>query len=66
MSIETFTTLIDDLVRAGKRPLLNFAWSGEPTLNKALPDFIDYAAWLLHYAEHKCNAAGRRDGDAPR
>jgi MoaA/NifB/PqqE/SkfB family radical SAM enzyme len=44
MTVETFRSLVDDLVSAGERPIITLAWSGEPTLNKVLPDMVAYAS----------------------
>ena len=48
MKLDIFKTIIDDFVAQPKKPAIYFNFSGEPTLNKALPDMISYAAERGH------------------
>src|SRR3954447_11374289 len=48
MPIERFRAIIDDLGRYGHTPAIYFNFSGEPTLNKILPDMIAYASARGH------------------
>lgn len=48
MGLDTFRAMIDDVNAHGKKPAIYFNFSGEPTLNKALPDMIAYAAERGH------------------
>jgi MoaA/NifB/PqqE/SkfB family radical SAM enzyme len=43
MTMEIFKRIIDDFVPEKRKPAIYFNFSGEPTLNKALPDMIAYA-----------------------
>jgi MoaA/NifB/PqqE/SkfB family radical SAM enzyme len=43
MSMEVFKTIIDDFKGAKEKPAMYFNFSGEPTINPALPNFIEYA-----------------------
>ena len=43
MTMEIFRQIIDDFVPEAKKPAIYFNFSGEPTMNKALPDMIAYA-----------------------
>jgi MoaA/NifB/PqqE/SkfB family radical SAM enzyme len=43
MTMEIFRQIIDDFVDEPKKPAVYFNFSGEPTMNKALPDMIAYA-----------------------
>src|SRR4051794_40459525 len=43
MTMEIFRQIIDDFVPEAKKPAIYFNFSGEPTMNKALPDMIEYA-----------------------
>jgi len=56
MPLERFTPLIDDLDRHGYRPEIFFNFSGEPTLNPALPQMIAYAAARGHRTFVSTNA----------
>jgi MoaA/NifB/PqqE/SkfB family radical SAM enzyme len=44
MSFELFRLIIDDFVSEDDKPEIFFNFSGEPTLNKQLPDMIAYAS----------------------
>lgn len=44
MSMEIFRVIIDDFKSSKSKPAIYFNFSGEPTLNSELPDFIEYAA----------------------
>jgi MoaA/NifB/PqqE/SkfB family radical SAM enzyme len=44
MSMDIFRQIIDDFKPEKKKPAIYFNFSGEPTMNKALPDMISYAA----------------------
>jgi MoaA/NifB/PqqE/SkfB family radical SAM enzyme len=48
MGLDTFKAMIDDVNAAGRKPAIYFNFSGEPTLNKALPEMIAYAAERGH------------------
>ena len=56
MPLERFTALVDDLGRHGHRPEIFFNFSGEPTLNRALPEMIAYAAARGHKTFVSTNA----------
>jgi len=43
MTLDIFKTIIDDFRREASKPAIYFNFSGEPTLNKDLPDMIEYA-----------------------
>lgn len=43
MSLDLFCAIIDDLKGEAKKPTIYFNFSGEPTMNRALPDMIAYA-----------------------
>jgi MoaA/NifB/PqqE/SkfB family radical SAM enzyme len=43
MKTEVFRRIIDDFRDTRRKPAIYFNFSGEPTLNQALPDFIAYA-----------------------
>ena len=43
MSMEIFRQIIDDFRSQEKKPAIYFNFSGEPTMNKALPEMIAYA-----------------------
>ncbi|WP_262032475.1 radical SAM protein [Microvirga sp. Mcv34] len=43
MSLDLFQSIIDDFKKEDVKPAIFFNFSGEPTLNKALPDMIAYA-----------------------
>src|SRR5215213_3866324 len=44
MSFELFRLIIDDFAKEQKKPEIFFNFSGEPTLNKQLPEMIAYAS----------------------
>jgi MoaA/NifB/PqqE/SkfB family radical SAM enzyme len=48
MDLSTFSAMIDDVNAHGRKPAIYFNFSGEPTLNKALPEMIAYAAARGH------------------
>jgi MoaA/NifB/PqqE/SkfB family radical SAM enzyme len=56
MPLERFRSLIDDLDRHGLQPEIFFNFSGEPTLNRALPDMIAYATAHGHRTFVSTNA----------
>jgi len=43
MTLDIFKQIVDDFVPEKRKPAMYFNFSGEPTLNKALPDMIAYA-----------------------
>lgn len=43
MPLDRFKAVIDDLGRHGWKPAMFFNFSGEPTMNPALPDMVAYA-----------------------
>jgi len=43
MKLEIFKKIIDDFKNLRDKPAMYFNFSGEPTLNPALPDFVAYA-----------------------
>jgi MoaA/NifB/PqqE/SkfB family radical SAM enzyme len=43
MSMEIFRQIVDDFRSQPKKPAIYFNFSGEPTMNKALPEMIAYA-----------------------
>ncbi|MDQ0467055.1 radical SAM/SPASM domain-containing protein [Labrys wisconsinensis] len=43
MTLDIFKQIVDDFIPQPKKPAMYFNFSGEPTLNKALPDMIAYA-----------------------
>ena len=43
MKLEIFKRIIDDLKDVKDKPAIYFNFSGEPTLNQSLPDFVAYA-----------------------
>ncbi|MGI9483162.1 MAG: radical SAM/SPASM domain-containing protein [Hyphomicrobiales bacterium] len=43
MSIEVFRAIVDDFKGKKHKPAMYFNFSGEPTLNPKLPEFIEYA-----------------------
>lgn len=43
MKLDVFRKIIDDFKPARKKPAIYFNFSGEPTMNPALPDFVAYA-----------------------
>ncbi len=43
MSLEVFKRIIDDFAPIAEKPAIYFNFSGEPTLNDALPELIAYA-----------------------
>lgn len=43
MPLDRFQAIVDDLGRHGAKPAIFFNFSGEPTVNKALPDMVAYA-----------------------
>lgn len=48
MKMEIFRQIIDDFIPETRKPAIYFNFSGEPTLNKALPDMIAYATAYGH------------------
>lgn len=62
MKLEIFKLIIDDLRGAKKKPAIYFNFSGEPTLNQALPDFVAYAQQNGHDTFLSTNAT-RLDAD---
>ena len=44
MPLDRFRAIIDDLARHGLKPEIFFNFSGEPTMNQALPEMVGYAA----------------------
>lgn len=48
MPLERFRAIVDDLGRHGAKPAIFFNFSGEPTVNKALPDMVAYASARGH------------------
>jgi MoaA/NifB/PqqE/SkfB family radical SAM enzyme len=44
MPLDRFRAIIDDLGRHALKPEIFFNFSGEPTMNRALPDMVAYAA----------------------
>jgi MoaA/NifB/PqqE/SkfB family radical SAM enzyme len=43
MKLEVFRSIVDDFKGLREKPAMYFNFSGEPTLNPALPDFVAYA-----------------------
>lgn len=43
MKLDTFKHIVDDFKGAAEKPAMYFNFSGEPTLNPALPDFVAYS-----------------------
>jgi len=43
MKLEVFKSIVDDFKGQRKKPAMYFNFSGEPTVNPALPDFVAYA-----------------------
>jgi MoaA/NifB/PqqE/SkfB family radical SAM enzyme len=66
MPIERFQAIIDDLGRHGHKPAIFFNFSGEPTMNKALPDMIAYASARGHDTFVSTNATKIDEGMAER
>jgi MoaA/NifB/PqqE/SkfB family radical SAM enzyme len=56
LPLERFRALIDDLHRHGFRPEIFFNFSGEPTLNRALPNMIAYSTAHGHRTFVSTNA----------
>lgn len=56
MKPEVFRSIIDDFATAAAKPAIYFNFSGEPTLNKALPEFIAYATERGHETFLSTNA----------
>lgn len=66
MPIKRFRAVIDDLGRHGHKPAIFFNFSGEPTMNKALPDMVAYASAHGHDTFVSTNATKMDDGMAER
>jgi len=43
MKLDLFKAIVDDFKKMKEKPAMYFNFSGEPTLNPALPDFVAYA-----------------------
>ena len=56
MSFELFRLIIDDFIAEEKKPEIFFNFSGEPTLNKHLPEMIAYASKNEHSTFVSTNA----------
>ncbi|MGL4728605.1 MAG: radical SAM/SPASM domain-containing protein [Bosea sp. (in: a-proteobacteria)] len=56
MKMEVFQRIIDDFQDEDEKPQIYFNFSGEPTLNPALPDFIAYATQHGHETFLSTNA----------
>jgi len=56
MTFDTFKLIVDDLARSGAKPAIYFNFSGEPTLNPALPEMVGYAAARGHETFISTNA----------
>jgi MoaA/NifB/PqqE/SkfB family radical SAM enzyme len=56
MSFELFRLIIDDFIAEEKKPEIFFNFSGEPTLNKHLPEMISYASESGHSTFVSTNA----------
>jgi MoaA/NifB/PqqE/SkfB family radical SAM enzyme len=48
MKMEIFRQIVDDFVDEKQKPAMYFNFSGEPTMNKALPEMIAYASERGH------------------
>jgi MoaA/NifB/PqqE/SkfB family radical SAM enzyme len=56
MPIETFRKIVDDMDGLRRKPAIYFNFSGEPTLCRALPEFIAYATAHGHESFVSTNA----------
>ena len=56
MKLEVFKRIVDDFRGRKERPSIYFNFSGEPTLNPELPEFIRYAAEAGHETFLSTNA----------
>ena len=56
MKMPVFRRIVDDFVGRPEKPEIFFNFSGEPTLNRLLPDFIAYAAGHGHKTFVSTNA----------
>jgi len=43
MKLDVFKGIVDDFKNASQKPAMYFSFSGEPTMNKNLPEFVAYA-----------------------
>jgi MoaA/NifB/PqqE/SkfB family radical SAM enzyme len=66
MPLERFRAVIDDLGRHGEKPAIFFNFSGEPTMNKALPDMVAYASAHGHDTFVSTNATKMDEDTAER
>ncbi len=56
MSLEVFKAIIDDFKGSTDKPAMYFNFSGEPTINPALPEFVEYAHQNNHETFLSTNA----------
>src|SRR5262249_5270296 len=56
MPLKTFMGIVDDFSAVAAKPAMYFNFSGEPTLNKALPEMIAYASEHGHETFVSTNA----------
>ena len=66
MKLDLFKIIIDDFKDHKKKPSIYFNFSGEPTLNKALPDLVEYASRNGHDTFLSTNATKLDDKMAER
>lgn len=61
LKMDVFRRIIDDFIDEPKKPAIYFNFSGEPTLNPALPEFVHYAHRHGHHTFLSTNATKLTD-----